>query len=60
MTSASRNGHDANGAGTVPWAQQAATQRDHKTDRRRQMVQGLPSWDPLPPGEIYVQRHQRG
>jgi hypothetical protein len=43
----------------VPWAQQAAAPTERKTGRRRQMVQGLPSWDPLPPGEILVQRHRR-
>ncbi|MCG5467032.1 hypothetical protein MED01_006082 [Micromonospora sp. MED01] len=42
----------------VPWAQQASTPVEHRTDRRRHMVQGLPSWEPLPPGEIYVQRHR--
>jgi hypothetical protein len=43
----------------VPWAQQAVAPTERTTNRRRQMVQGLPSWDPLPPGEIFVQRHRR-
>lgn len=43
----------------VPWAQQATVTTERKTDRRRRMVHGLPSWDPLPPGEIFVQRHGR-
>jgi hypothetical protein len=43
----------------VPWAQQAAVPRERSTSRSRQMVRGLPSWDPLPPGEMLVQRHRR-
>jgi len=60
MTASSQNGN-VNGAApaAVPWAQQAATPTERQTNRRRQMVQGLPSWDPLPPGEIFVQRHRR-
>ena len=52
------NGNGA-AAAAVPWAQQATAPTERKTARRRQLVQGLPSWDPLPPGEIYVQRHRQ-
>jgi hypothetical protein len=61
--SATQNGAlNGNGAApaAVPWAQQATTPAERRTARQRQMVEGLPSWDPLPPGEIYVQRQQRG
>jgi hypothetical protein len=43
----------------VPWARQAAPQQPRATSRVRRMVTGLPAWDPLPPGEIFVQRHRR-
>jgi hypothetical protein len=42
----------------VPWGRQAVAP-EQKTARTRQMVQGLPEWEPLPPGEIIVQRHRR-
>jgi hypothetical protein len=42
----------------VPWAKQSNA---HKplTGRNRQHLRSLPGWDPLPPGEILVQRHRR-
>jgi hypothetical protein len=43
----------------VPWARQAAPQQPRTTSRVRRMVTGLPAWEPLPPGEILVQRHRR-
>ncbi len=46
-------------AGAVPWAQQAGRQQERKTSRTRQMVRNLPSWDPLPPGDVPVQRRRR-
>lgn len=41
----------------VPWARQGTS---HKplTDRSRRQLRNLPGWDPLPPGEIVVQRHR--
>lgn len=45
-------------AAAVPWGRQAVAP-EPKTARTRQMVQGLPDWEPLPPGEIVVQRHRR-
>ena len=52
------NGNGAAPA-VVPWAQQATDPAERRTARQRQMVQGLPSWEPLPPGEIHVQRRRR-
>jgi hypothetical protein len=43
----------------VPWAQQAAAPRERSTSRSRQVVRDLPAWEPLPPGEMLVQRHRR-
>jgi hypothetical protein len=44
----------------LPWARQSiGTHREPLTDRARRMVHGLPSWEPLPPGEILVNRHGR-
>lgn len=45
--------------GTVPWAQQAAAPQERQTKRERRMVRDLPAWEPLPPGEMLVRRHQR-
>ncbi|MEU7796758.1 hypothetical protein ACGFKZ_27255 [Micromonospora tulbaghiae] len=47
------------GDATVPWARQSAPQQPRSTSRVRRMVTSLPSWDPLPPGEILVQRSPR-
>ena len=41
---------------TSLWARQASTQVERATRRVRQVVEGLPAWEPLPPGEILVQR----
>jgi len=46
-------------ADDVPWARQATTAQP-ATTRNRRLVRDLPGWDPLPPGEILVQRHRRG
>ena len=42
----------------VPWARQNTS---HKplTGRSRRHLRDLPAWDPLPPGEILVQRRHR-
>lgn len=42
----------------VPWARQAKA-TEPATARTRRLVHSLPGWDPLPPGEILVQRHRR-
>jgi len=44
-------------ATAVPWARQAS-RTPPATGRTRKTVEGLPSWDPLPPGEVMV--HRRG
>jgi hypothetical protein len=43
----------------VPWAQQATKPQPRATSRARRMVQDLPSWEPLPPGELLVHRNRR-
>lgn len=42
----------------VPWARQN-TGREPLTGRSRRHLRDLPSWDPTPPGEIFVHRHHR-
>jgi hypothetical protein len=42
----------------VPWASRKVPAQP-ATARSRQQVPGLPSWDPLPPGEVFVRRHAR-
>jgi len=59
MTSPTQNGSSAVPQEVVPWAQQATKPQPRATSRVRQMVRSLPSWDPLPPGEILVNRHRR-
>jgi len=51
----------ASGSQTVPWARQAAASAPPEpvTQRARRMVQGLPDWEPLPPGEAPVSRRGR-
>lgn len=40
----------------VPWARQSISTEQRATARVRRMVDSLPAWEPLPPGEILVQR----
>jgi hypothetical protein len=42
----------------VPWARQN-TGHEPLTGRSRRLLRNLPGWDPLPPGEILVQRRHR-
>jgi hypothetical protein len=42
----------------VPWATRKVPAQP-ATARNRQQVPDLPSWDPLPPGEVFVRRHAR-
>jgi hypothetical protein len=48
------------GGGTQPvrtlWARQPAGSGDRVTARARRLVEGLPGWEPLPPGETVVRR----
>lgn len=38
------------------WGQPAAAARRPATDRLRKTIEGLPDWEPLPPGEPKVRR----
>jgi hypothetical protein len=40
----------------LPWARPATSSSERQTSRTRRMVEGLPAWEPLPPGEILVRR----
>lgn len=43
--------------GDMPWARQnGGASEDRVTSRVRRMAEGLPSWEPLPPGEILIRR----
>lgn len=42
--------------GASLWARQQAPTEQRVTARVRKFVQELPSWDPMPPGEIFVRR----
>lgn len=42
--------------GATPWARQTGRTEERTTPRARRMVQGLPGWEPLPPGELLVRR----
>lgn len=44
----------------APWARQPSVAVARKTNRSRRIVSTLPSWDPLPPGEILVRRPDHG
>lgn len=39
-----------------PWAAQRRPQQERVTSRLRRVVEGLPDWEPLPPGETVVRR----
>jgi len=43
----------------VPWARQPSVPVSRKTGRVRLVVNTLPDWEPLPPGEILVRRPER-
>ncbi len=45
-------------ASTAPWARQEPSAADRATTRARRYVEDLPSWEPLPPGEINVRRRR--
>lgn len=38
------------------WARQPNAPQERVTQRLRKMVEGLPDWEPMPPGEIVVRR----
>jgi hypothetical protein len=45
--------------GKTLWARQEIEPQERVTRRLRQIAEGLPDWDPLPPGEIVVRRPRR-
>ncbi|KUM94141.1 hypothetical protein AQI88_23235 [Streptomyces cellostaticus] len=47
---------DAGRAQASPWAAQRRPQQERVTSRLRRVVEGLPDWEPLPPGETVVRR----
>lgn len=54
MTTTTPN--DAPVTDSVPWARQPSATVTRTTARTRGVVTDLPAWEPLPPGEILVQR----
>lgn len=47
--------------GGAPWAATAARPAGRRaTQRVRRVVEGLPEWDPMPPGESLVRRPGTG
>ncbi|MER7585247.1 hypothetical protein [Kitasatospora sp. NPDC097691] len=43
-----------------PWATSPRSSTERTTNRLRRLVEGLPDWEPLPPGEITVRRPGTG
>jgi hypothetical protein len=39
-----------------PWAATGRSQGERVTNRLRRTAEGLPDWEPLPPGETFVRR----
>ncbi|MEU6677365.1 hypothetical protein [Streptomyces sp. NPDC046925] len=39
-----------------PWAATGKPQGERVTNRLRRIAEGLPDWEPLPPGETFVRR----
>jgi hypothetical protein len=42
--------------GSTPWGRQTGASEERVTSRQRRMAEGLPSWEPLPPGEVVIRR----
>ncbi|MBL6276130.1 hypothetical protein JMF97_08150 [Micromonospora fiedleri] len=47
-------------AEVVPWARQPTPPRQRHTDRVRRIAEGLPDWEPMPPGEMVIRRPRQG
>ncbi|MFJ1579245.1 hypothetical protein ACIOGX_11325 [Streptomyces sp. NPDC088147] len=45
--------------GASPWASAPARPKERATSRLRKVVEGLPDWEPLPPGEMTVRRPKK-
>lgn len=43
-------------AGASPWGATRKPAGERATSRVRKVVEGLPDWEPLPPGETVVRR----
>ncbi|MFI2712208.1 hypothetical protein ACH495_18995 [Micromonospora sp. NPDC018662] len=43
----------------VPWARRPIAPSQRSTDRVRRIAEGLPDWEPMPPGELVVRRPDR-
>ncbi|MFF1357679.1 MULTISPECIES: hypothetical protein [unclassified Streptomyces] len=43
-----------------PWATTRKSAGERVTGRLRRVVDGLPDWEPLPPGETFVRRPGAG
>jgi hypothetical protein len=43
-----------------PWAASRTLQVERSTSRLRKVAEGLPDWEPLPPGETFVRRPGSG
>lgn len=57
ITNGSSGSQSTNGRSL--WARQEVEPQERVTQRLRQVVEGLPDWEPLPPGEIIVRRTNR-
>ena len=42
--------------GQTPWGRQSGASEERVTARQRRMAEGLPAWEPLPPGEVLIRR----
>jgi hypothetical protein len=49
----------AKAGGDTPWALKQGPVKSRTTARLRKTIDGLPAWEPTPPGEIHVQRGGR-
>ncbi|MCG8964174.1 MULTISPECIES: hypothetical protein [Streptomyces] len=47
---------DAGRTQSSPWGAVRRPQQERVTSRLRKLVEGLPDWEPLPPGETLVRR----
>jgi hypothetical protein len=59
MQMTNNNDSASGGNGVSLWARQSAPAQQRVTARVRNLVESLPDWEPLPPGEILVRRRQR-
>jgi hypothetical protein len=48
-----------NAAAGTRWGKPDAAKRPPGTERLRKTIEGLPDWEPLPPGETVVRRPGR-